>query len=191
MGGFVHALSVRTSIPLGPIVFNAQDGLELFNCVPWFIPVLWVVAIFTARGVGRLILRPWRKVKNYGFWLIGLTALLVVAFDFALEPYAWHARHLWLWQPTRLTISWHGASPFCFPGWGLAALFILMFTTPSLIRKQPGSTGGADYHPLCLWVGMLLVFGVGAGSSLLWWSVLADGVIASVTATFAIRGGSW
>jgi len=93
--------------------------------------------------VGRLILRPWRKVKNYGFWLIGLTALLAVAFDLALEPFAWHVKHFWLWQPTRLSVTWQGTTLLNFIGWAFVSLLILAFATPSLIRKQPGGSGRA------------------------------------------------
>jgi uncharacterized membrane protein len=191
IGGAVHGFSARTAIPLGPIVFNSQSGPQLFQAVPWTVPLLWIAAVFTARGVGRLILRPWRKVKVYGYWLIGATALLVLAFDIALEPYAWHVRHFWLWQPTKLAVSWHGASLLSPLGWGCTALFILMFITPSLIRKQPGGSSTVDFHPLVVWLGALLLFAVGAAGSHLWWSVGADALIATVTAALAVRGATW
>ena len=214
-GTAVHGFSARTAIPLGPIAFdfpmsqaahflNRQTEITLnpviyenhgqsliFYTVPWLIPALWVMAIFTARGVGRLILRPWRKVKTYGYWLIALTALLTVAFDLALEPYAVEFKHLWHWQPTRLALNWHGATPINFVSWGCAALLILMFATPSLIRKQPGSSGGSDYYPLWVWLGALTVFAAGSFSAGQWWSVGLDAVIAGATTFFAVRGGKW
>ena len=191
LGSAVHGFSVRTAIPLGPIVFNSQAGAQIFGTVPWTVPLLWIAVLFTARGVGRLILRPWRKTKRYGYWLIGFTSLLVIAFDFALEPWAWHVKHLWLWQPTKLAMNWHGVTLLNFLVWGLAALLILMFITPSLIKKQPGSSGPPDFHPLALWLGALLVFAVGCASVGLWWSVIADAVIAGVTGFFAVRGAKW
>jgi len=191
IGGAAHGFSSQASIPLGPVVFNSHAGPQLFNLVPWTVPLLWVAAIFTARGVGRLILRPWRKVKNYGYWLIACTAVLAVAFDFALEPFAWHARHLWLWQPTKLAVSWQGAPLLNFLGWGFIALFILMFITPSLIRKQPGSSSAPDYHPLAVWLGALLLFAVGSAGVGLWWAFGVDAGIATVTATLAVRGATW
>ena len=215
VGVAVHGFSARTAIPLGPIAFdfpmsqaasflNRKTEITLnpviydnygksliFYTVPWLIPALWVMAIFTARGVGRLILRPWRKVKTYGYWLIALTAVLTVAFDLALEPYAVEFKHLWHWQHTRLEISWHGATPINFMGWGCAALLVLMFATPSLIRKQPGSLGGSDYYPLWVWLGALTVFAAGSFSAGLWWSVALDAVIAGVTTCLAVRGAKW
>lgn len=191
IGGTVHGFSSRTSIPLGPIVFNSQAGAQLFDVVPWPIPVLWIAAVFSARGVSRLILRPWRKVKTYGYWLIGCTGVLVVAWDIALEPFAWHVKHLWLWQPTKLALNWHGASPLNFIGWGFATVFILMFITPSLIRKQPGSSGAPDYHPLAIWLGALLIFAVGSARAGLWLPAGVDATIAAVSVALAIRGGKW
>ncbi|HEV2695667.1 MAG TPA: carotenoid biosynthesis protein, partial [Verrucomicrobiae bacterium] len=191
IGGLVHGFSARTAIPLGPIVFNSQAGPQLFNAIPWTIPLLWIVAIFSARGVGRLILRPWRKVKIYGYWLIAVTSVLVLAFDIALEPYAWHVKHLWLWQPTKLLLNWHGASLLNFIGWGFTALLILMFITPSLIRKQPGGSGTMDFHPLIVWLGALLLFAVGSAGTHLWWAVGVDAAIATITTALVIRGAKW
>jgi hypothetical protein len=159
--------------------------------VPWTVPLLWIAVLFTARGVGRLILRPWRKTKRYGYWLIGFTSLLVIAFDFALEPWAWHVKHLWLWQPTKLEVNWNGATLLNFLVWGLATLLILLFITPSLIKKQPGSSSPPDFHPLAVWLGALLIFAVGCASVGLWWSVATDAVIAVITGVFAMRGAKW
>ena len=147
IGGAAHGLSARTSIPFGPFIFNETAGAKLFDCIPWTVPLLWIVAIFNSRGVARLGLRPWRKTKNYGWWLIGLTAVLAVVFDLALEPVAARVKHFWLWQPTKLHITWHGASPLNFLGWALVSLLILAFITPSLIKKQPGSSGAPDFMP--------------------------------------------
>ncbi|MEY4916167.1 MAG: hypothetical protein RL616_80 [Verrucomicrobiota bacterium] len=191
IGGLAHAFSAQTYIPLGPVVFNSSAGGKLFGALPWTVPLIWVTVIFTARGVGRLVLRPWRKVKIYGYWLIALTTVLAVAFDVALEPFAWHVKHLWLWQPTKLALNWHGAPLLNFFGWGCVTLFAMFFITPFLIRKQPGSSSAPDYHPLCVWLGALVVFAVGSAGVGLWSAVVVDAVIAGVTIFFAVRGARW
>ena len=84
MGGAVQALGVTMGIPFGPFLFGAEAGPQLFETLPWTMPLIWIVAILNSRGVARLILRPWRKIRSYGFWLIGLTALLTLLFDLAL-----------------------------------------------------------------------------------------------------------
>jgi uncharacterized membrane protein len=193
IGGIAHGLSANPNlaIPFGPVIFNPASGAKMFNAIPWTIPLLWVIAIFNARGVARLILRPWRKVKNYGYWLIGLTCVLAVAFDFALEPFAGHVKHFWFWQHTKIPVTWQGATLLNFVSWAFVTLLIMLFATPSLIRKQPGKSSAPDLHPLVLWLGALLLFAVGSAEVGLWWPVAADALIAAVTTVFAVRGAKW
>ena len=63
-------------------------GRQLFDPLPWTIPMIWLVALLASRGTARLVLRPWRNTPNYGYWLIGTAALLVVVLDLGLEPFA-------------------------------------------------------------------------------------------------------
>ena len=192
-GGLAHAMSAKPNLalPFGPVVFYPAGGGKLFDAVPWTVPLLWVVAIFNARGTVRLSLRPWRKVKNYGFWLMGLTVLLAVAFDLALEPFAGPVMHLWRWQPTKIAVTWYGATPLNFLGWAFVAVLIMAFATPSLIRKQPGNPSAPDFHPLVMWLGALLLFAAGSARAGLWWSFGLDAVLAAVTAYFANLGARW
>jgi uncharacterized membrane protein len=193
IGGAAHGLSssANLSIPFGPIVFKPSAGAKILDFVPWTVPLLWVVAIFNARGVARLILRPWRKVKNYGFWLIGLTAVLATAFDVALEPFAWYVKHFWFWQRTKMAINWEGATLLNFVGWLFVSLLIMMFAGPLFIRKQPGNPSAPEFHPLAVWLGALVLFAAGAAGAGLWWAAAVDMVIAAVTTVFAVRGAKW
>jgi len=191
IGGAAHGLSAQTGLPLGPLTFGETAGPKYFNYVPWTVPLLWVIAIFNSRGVARLILRPWRRVKNYGYLLIALTAALALAFDLALEPFAARVKHFWLWQPTKIPATWHGTSPMAFLGWLAVALLIMAFITPSLIRKQPGAQPPPDYTPVALWFGAMLLFAGGAGSAGLWSAVVVDAVLAGIVAVFCWRGAKW
>lgn len=193
IGGIAHGLSsnANLSMPFGPVAFKPAAGAKIFDFVPWTIPLLWIVAIFNSRGVARLILRPWRKIKNYGFWLMGLTAVLAMAFDMALEPFASYVKHFWYWQRTKIALNWQGTTLLNFFGWLFVSLLIMVIVTPSLIRKQPGSPTAPDIHPLVLWLGALLLFGIGSAGAGLRWAVAADTVIAAVTTVFAVRGAKW
>ena len=152
---------------------------------------MWIIAIFNSRGVARLILRPWRRVKNYGYLLIALTAALALAFDLALEPFAAHVKHFWLWQPTKVAVTWHGASPVAFVGWTFVALLIMAFITPSLIRKQPGAPPPPDYTPVALWFGAVGLFAAGAAQAGFWSAVTVDAILAASVAVFCWRGAKW
>ncbi len=193
IGGIAHGLSANPdlALPFGPVVFCPPAGGKIFHAVPWTVPLLWVVAIFSARGVARLMMRPWRKLKNYGYWLMGLTAALAVAFDLALEPFACATKRFWLWQPTKLSLTWQGATPLNFLGWAFVSLLIMAFATPSLIRKQPGNPSAPDLHPLMLWLGALLLFATAAVRAELWWPAGVDAALAVVTTVFALRGAKW
>ena len=190
IGGAAHGLSARTGLPFGPLSFGATSGPQLFNTVPLTVPMLWVVAIFNSRGVARLMLRPWRRVKNYGFLLIALTAVLALVFDLALEPFA-RLKHLWLWQPTKISVTWFGASPLSFLGWGFVSLLSLAIIMPYLIRKQPGNPSAPDYAPLALWLGAMVVFAINPAQAGQWAAVILDAVAAVTVLGFSWRGAKW
>jgi uncharacterized membrane protein len=154
------------------------------------VPIIWLVAIFCARGVGRLILRPWRKTRSYGFWLMGITAALVVLFDFGLEPFATQVKQFWFWSPTHAGLYWYSTPWVNFLGWAGTTLLILAFVTPSLINKKPVKNP-PDYQPLVLWILVNTFFATGALTHQLWWAaalVIAQSVIVTV---FALRGAAW
>jgi len=190
MGGAIHSLGALTGIPFGPFLFGAEAGPQLFKTLPGALPLIWIVAILNSRGVARLILRPWRKIRTYGFWLIGLTAWLAMLFDLAFDPFAARAKHYWLWLPTKFPVSWQGAPLVNFFGWAAVSLLILAFITPSLINKNPARRV-VDYHPLAVWLGAILLFGIAAARHGMWPAVALDGTMAVATAIFAVRGGRW
>jgi len=190
MGGGAHALGVTLGIPFGPFVFTADAGPRLFKTLPWPLPLIWVVAVLNSRGVGRLILRPWRKVRTYGFWLIGLTALLTMWFALALDPFAARAQHYWFWQPTKFPVTWQGAPLVNFFSWAAVTVLMLAFVTPALINKNPVRRR-RDYHPLALWLGAMVWFGLVSARHGSWPAATLDGLMAFLAAAFAIRGGRW
>jgi uncharacterized membrane protein len=191
IGGTAHGLSAWTGIPLGPLTFNQTAGPKLFSSVPVTVLLLWVIAIFNSRGVARLALRPWRKMKDYGYLLIAATAVLALAFDLALEPYASHVRHFWFWQPTKLPVTWHGASPLAFIGWALATLLIMAFTSPFFIRKKHGTQSSPDYAPAALWFGAMVFFAAGTAQAGIGSATIVDAVLIVLTAGFCWRGARW
>ncbi len=193
VGSVAHGLSALQGVgmPFGPIFFHEACGPQILDAVPWPIPLLWIVALFSSRGTARVILRPWRKLKSYGYWLIGLTAVLTMVFDVALEPYAVSSHHLWSWQLTKIPMTWYGVSPLNFISWAMVALLILAFATPTLIKKKPGSRTPLDLNPLILWLGAVVLFAAGCAQAALWPAVVVDGVVALLILALAIPGARW
>jgi uncharacterized membrane protein len=191
IGGAVQSLGAMTDMPFGPFRFGPGIGSEIFNTLPWAVPLIWVLAVLNSRGVARLILRPWRKVSGYGFWLTGITAALTLLFDFALEPFASRVRHYWIWMPTKLPVTWEGAPVSNFLGWAAVAALIAVVIAPALINKQPGKKNVPDFHPFAVWLGAILLFATGCALQGLLAATVADGVLAAVIIVFAIRGATW
>jgi uncharacterized membrane protein len=191
IGGGVSGLGVRTALPFGPFFYGIPMGPQMFKTLPWAMPLVWVVVILNSRGVARMILRPWRKNKNYGFRAIALAGVLVLLFDLALEPFATLVKHYWRWVPTAVPVTWQGAALVNFLSWGFIAVLILFFVMPVLISKKPRTKSGPDYHPLCLWLGGVIIFATGCAVHGLWLPVIVDAAIGIVAAIFAIRGAMW
>ncbi len=191
IGGGVSVLNAKTGMPFGANIVGQASGARLFDILPWALPLLWPVAILSSRGVARLILRPWRKTKSYGFRLIGVAAVLTVLFEFAFEPFASRVKHYWYWEPTALPVTWQGAPLVDFFGWMVVTVLILAFVTPLLINKKPRQQSAPDFFPLGIWLGGLVLFGAGCVAQKIWPAVGADATIGTITTVFALRGARW
>ena len=121
-----------------------------------------------------------------------MTAALTVLFSVALDPFAAQVKRYWLWQPTKLPFTWHGAPLLNFLGWMVTALLILAFATPALTNKQPRSnTPAPDYPPLIVWLLALALFAIGAIAHNLWPAAAFCLLTSGVVTFFAIRGARW
>ncbi len=191
-GGIAHAVGVKTAIPFGPFAYSESIGPKVFGTVAWPLPALWIIIALNARGVARLIMKPWRKLKNYGFWVIGVAAGLVVLMNLALEPFATRVSHYWVWLPTKFPFTWHGMPWINSLGWALVSLLLFAFATPFLVNKNSRSRKlPTDWHPLIVWLLLLALFGTGAAINQLWSATTLCGVTALVTTVFAVRGARW
>jgi uncharacterized membrane protein len=185
-----EAMGTRFGIPFGPFLFSEAFSPKIFGIVPWGMPLLWVVFLLASRGVGRLILRPWRKSRTYGYRLLALTVLMVVLLDVAFEPYAGRVAHLWFWSPSKARMFWYECPWTNFLGWAVTATIILAFATPALVNKRP-SKRPPDFHPLYIW-GMMLLLLLCINLTQHFWA--AAGLIVGMIVTgvvFAIRGVTW
>jgi uncharacterized membrane protein len=143
-GGIAHGLSALTGIPFGGITFTDDAGPLWLGGFAWLFPFLWIIAILSSRGVARLILEPRRRSRTYGYWLIGVTALLAALFGLALDLFASQVKGYWRWQPAQSALAWQGLTPMNFIGWFLIALLVQFLAMPALIGKRP--SGGLPFH---------------------------------------------
>lgn len=191
IGGAAHTLGAISGIPFGQFTFTDELGPELFQRLPWAMPLIWIVVVLNSRGTARLILRPWRKTKNYGFWLIGLATVLTVLFALTFDPFASRIEHYWLWTPVKFPLTWQGAPLVNFLSWGIVTLLILAVVTPAFINKQLSRRGTPDFHSLCVWLGSILIFGIACAQNGLWPAAAVDAAIGIVIFILAAYGARW
>jgi uncharacterized membrane protein len=186
----VLAIGAATGTPFGPIVYSDELGGRVFDVVPWPLPLLWVVLIINARGVARLVMRPWRKTNFYGFWVIGIACALIALFALGFEPFAVQVKSYWIWQTARGTSGWFRAPWVDFLGWFLAALAITALSIPWLINKHPVKQP-MEYQPLIVWLLINLWPAVGNAAHGLWLPVFVTLAASAVATGYAIRGARW
>jgi uncharacterized membrane protein len=187
IGSVAHGVGAATSIPFGPFSYGESIGP-----LAWPVPLLWLVVTLNARGVARMMLRPWRKTRRYGFGVIGVATLLTMLFQLGLDPWASQVSGYWIWLPTKFPFTWHGMPWTNLLGWGLAALVAFAFATPFLVHKEARRPKSAPHHqPLITWVLALTWFGVVAARHQLWSALIACLVLATVSSFFALRGARW
>ncbi len=190
VGGAAHGLSAKTGIPFGPIDIWPEHRAEIIQhrSVDRGITLDRRHFQFTRRGA----IDPAAVAPDEELWLHGHRPddRAGAGFDLALEPFA-SVKRFWLWQPTKILVTWQGASPLSFIGWMFVTLIILAFVTPFLIRKQPGEQYGPDFSPLALWLGTIALFAMNSARAGLWPAVFLDAAIVMVVALFSWRGAKW
>jgi len=153
----IEIVGVTTGIPFGPFHYTEKLGQRLLGVLPWPAPMIWVVVLLNARGVARLILRPWRKAVNYGIWSVSLSGLLAALFDAGLVPVASHDWGWWIWPTPNSLPSWYGTPRLNFALWWFVYSILLTLMTPWLIHKRASLEPPPDCLPLFLWLLLTLL----------------------------------
>lgn len=187
--GMVMAVCAFSGTPLGRFEFTRELGPRLLDYVAWPVPFLWLAVVLSARQSARVILRPWRRVKHYGWWLQGVSLLLGLGMSLALEPFGRLVLGWWKWPPAVAGhANWLGA-PVFFP---LAAALLLLglqlIATPWLIAKRP--TGLApDYGPVLTWLALDAWATLGTLGARFWTPAALGLAMGTAAAVLAWRGG--
>ncbi|MCX7722635.1 MAG: carotenoid biosynthesis protein [Verrucomicrobiae bacterium] len=188
----ILVLDAALGIPFGKMRYMDAAGPRIFGLVPWAMPLVWVAVVLNARGVARLIMRPWRKSQNYGLWVMGVAAFLAASFDLGLEVFASRLGRFWVWETRPGLPTWYGAPVSSVIGWLMGTLLILAFVTPLLINKRgTGSHHRSGVQPLAIWIVLSVMLASVAAVHGLWLGAAV--IIAStvVTSALAIYGASW
>jgi uncharacterized membrane protein len=187
----IETLQAASQVPFGPREFAQGLGPLAFGVLPWPLPLLWVCLILNSRGTARLVLRPWRGDRHYGYWVIGITGLLTVLMSLGLEPFATRVEQYWVWKGVRKGPSWYGAPWYNFVSWFVCAAGILALTTPWLISKYPVRQSAVSYQPLVVWALFSLLFASANAVNGLWLASAVGSASAVCVVVLAYRGARW
>lgn len=187
--GMVMAVCAFSGAPLGRFEFTRELGPRLLDYVAWPVPFLWLAVVMSSRQTARVILRPWRRVKHYGWWLLGVALVLGLGVSLALEPFGRLVLGWWKWPPAVAGhANWLGAPVFFPPAAALFLLGLLLIATPWLIAKRP--TGLApDYGPVLCWLVLDAWPTLGGLGARLWISAAIGLAVGAAAAVLAWRGG--
>ncbi len=158
--GMMLAVAVKTGFPLGRLNFSTDFGPRLLGFVAWPMPFLWVAVLLASWQCAKVILRPWRRLKGYGWVLLGVSVGLAVLQTLALEPLGHRVKGWWSWTPVERPLSWYGAPPGLLIGTPLLIAALLLLATPWLLPKRP--TGQAPpFEPVLVWLALEGWFALG------------------------------
>ncbi len=184
----VMAVTARLAILPARCEFTRELGPRLLDLVAWPVPFLWLAVVLSARQCARLILRPWRRMRVYGWWLQGVSLATGLVLALVIEPFGHRVLGWWKWLLGGRSGTWWGA-PAAFPA-AVAVLLagLLLVAAPWLISKRPtGQT--PDYGPLWIWLGLDVWAVAGLLHAGHWMPALIGVVGGAGLAVLAWRGG--
>lgn len=154
------ALAMAGSGSLGRMGLNAGGAATRSGCgirdlgwSAWPAPLLWTAALLVARQTAKVLLQPWRRQRQYGWWLLGVATVLGWVAVAVSAPWAEHMLGWWSWADGGGV--WAGM-PAIWLGAVLAFVALLLLLASAwLIPKRP--TGrAADFEPVWVWGGLVL-----------------------------------
>ncbi len=187
--GMVMAVGAFSGSPLGRFEFTRELGPRLLAHVAWPAPFLWLAVVLSARQTARVILRPWRRIKYYGWWLLGVSLGLGLGLSLVLEPFGRRVLGWWQWSAVVTGHThWLGAPVFFPVAVAVFLLVLLLIATPWLIAKRTlGLT--PDYGPVLTWLALDVWAVQGAFGGQLWIPSVLGLAVGVVTAVLAWHGG--
>jgi len=181
-------LAVKSHVFLDAVTYADGFGPRMLGIVPWQLPFLWLALVLSSRETARLILRPYRRDPHYGYWLVGLAALLVLGLDLVLQPFAVRVAGWWRFETSPAASSWLGVPWIVFPTNIVLTLLVLLFASPWLIAKRAIPTA-RNLCPLMVWLLLNLCLLIGGTVAGLWLAMAASlaGMAAAVFFTRRAR----
>lgn len=149
--GMALAVAAHTHVPLGHFEFTEVLGWRFLGLVSWPVGFLWVAALLSSRQSAKVMLRPWRRRRHYGWLLLAVSMVLTLWLTAVVDPFGHGVKGWWVWRTRGEGLTWFGAPLALLP---TAAVFgggLLLCATPWLIPKR--ATGlPPELEPVAVWL---------------------------------------
>jgi hypothetical protein len=126
-----------------------------------------MAVLIASRQTAKVILRPWRREKPYGWILLGVAIGLAVLQTATLDPFGHRVMSWWAWEQPRTSLNWAGAPLTLFLDSAVLATVLLVLVTAWFIPKRPAGVT-LDFEPVIIWLVMQLGFSLGDLRGGLW-----------------------
>jgi putative membrane protein len=176
-------------IPFGKYSYTSLLGWKLFNHVPLLIPLSWFFMSLPSYVLAGQILGR----SHHGRWSqITLGSLLLLTWDFTLDPAMSHLTPFWLWEkPGNFFLEMPLSNLL---GWFVTGFLILTlyaalkidFNTPNRVKIQKFKRFLVQFYA----VNLLLPVGLAIAGGL-WSSIITTLCVFMLCATLAKLTGSW
>lgn len=180
IGGAAHAVNDVTGFPFGKLTFHTSFGPRLLGILPVAMLGLWAVSTLVARGTARTVLRNWRHHPYHGFHVIGLSVVLMVIFQMALNSFGSSVTSWWSPIPTPIVNLLST---------GAIGLLIQVIITPMLLDKFPGPRP-PNFSPLAVWLTISGFFIAGLLLNKRLPEALLAGAVSGTMMALAMRSGN-
>ncbi len=182
--------SATIGVPLGNVIYADAFGTAFNGKLTLLEPATWVAVIFIGRGIGKAIMRPWHKLKYYGFWVLGITCVVGLIYELTFSPIATHVLGFAFWNTEPSVPAWYG-EPWISIGARVAMVMILLLIiTPILLPKGP-TLPRSRFFPIIAWLGIQIPLGVILVINGMWAAVISMVCSNVPMLWFAVRGALW
>ncbi len=142
-----ECVGVSTGWVYGPYHYTNKLGPKFLGLVPLLIPVAWFMMTYPSYVIARYIMPVMKKTWVWRLLLAALGALIVTAWDLALDPLMVAGGH-WVWE---VQGAYFGVPLQNFFGWWLT-IFVTFWLFLSLARIKPGRIESTNrFKRLAMW----------------------------------------
>jgi uncharacterized membrane protein len=135
-----ESVGVATGRVYGPYYYTNKLGPKFLGLVPLLIPLAWFMMTYPSFVIARYIAPPIRQPWAWRLGLAALGAVIMTAWDLAMDPLMVAGGH-WVWEEPG---AYFGVPLHNFAGWWLT-IFITFWLFLLVARLKPAQISSSSY----------------------------------------------